>query len=200
MASGRMIALLGLLAVAGYQNRDKIGELLGRVRGDQQPNPAGTGATAAGEARTGGGGILDGIGNLFGGRASGMASGQDPGIGGFLGSLFGGTDRDGDGNRDGIGGGLRDLFDRFKGNGHEEEAKSWIETGPNRQIAPEALVEALGEDTLVELQQKTGLERGDLISRLREVLPMAVDQLTPEGRLPAPMSPSTATSSAGATL
>ena len=31
MASSRMIALLGLLAVAGYQNRDRIGQFLGGI-------------------------------------------------------------------------------------------------------------------------------------------------------------------------
>ena len=31
MASSRMLALLGLLAVAGYQNRDRIKEMLGNV-------------------------------------------------------------------------------------------------------------------------------------------------------------------------
>lgn len=182
MASGRMIALLGLLAVAGYQNRDKIGEFLGRMRGDQPP---GTDPTAPGAERRGG--ILDGLGSLFGGgdtNASGTRS--EGGIGGFLGNLFGGDNA----GRDGVGGGLRDLFDRFKGNGHEDEARSWIETGPNRQISPEALEEALGEDTITELQQQTGLSRADLVARLRDVLPAAVDQLTPEGRLPAPPAPS----------
>ena len=182
MASGRMIALLGLLAVAGYQNRDKIGEFLNRMRGDQ---PTGTDPATPGTERRGG--ILEGLGDLFrGGDASASGTRSEGGIGGFLGNLFGGDNN----GRDGIGGGLRDLFDRFKGNGHEDEARSWIETGPNRQISPEALEEALGEDTIAELQQRTGLSRADLVTRLRDVLPMAVDQLTPEGRLPPPPVPS----------
>jgi uncharacterized protein YidB (DUF937 family) len=179
-----MIALLGLLAVAGYQNRDKIGDFLNRLRGDR---PSGTDPAAAGTERRGG--ILEGLGDLLrGGDANTSGARPEGGIGAFLGSLFGG-DNDG---RDGIGGGLRDLFDRFKGNGHEDEARSWIETGPNRQISAEALEEALGEDTIAELTQRTGLSRADLVARLRDVLPMAVDQLTPEGRLPpapAPFSP-----------
>ncbi len=184
MASGRMIALLGLLAVAGYQNRDKIGEFLGRLRGDQ---PTGTDPAIPGAERRGG--ILDGLGDLFRGgnaNASGAGARSEGGIGGFLGNLFGGDNT----GRDGIGGGLRDLFDRFKGSGHEDEARSWIETGPNRQISREALEEALGEDTISELTERTGLSRADLVARLRDVLPMAVDQLTPEGRLPpAPPAP-----------
>ena len=50
-SSSRMIALLGLLAVAGYQNRDKLSGLLGRFTGQ------GEGAGLSGE---GNGGFLDG--------------------------------------------------------------------------------------------------------------------------------------------
>ena len=35
-----MTALLGLLALAGYQNRDKLGELLKGATGGGQPGPA----------------------------------------------------------------------------------------------------------------------------------------------------------------
>jgi hypothetical protein len=38
-----MTALLGLLAVAGYQNRDKIAEMLGGLQGGQAAAPAGPG-------------------------------------------------------------------------------------------------------------------------------------------------------------
>jgi uncharacterized protein YidB (DUF937 family) len=59
-----MTALLGLLAVAGYQNRDKIAEML---RGASSSNP-GTGAAAPGPL----GGLLGsvgsgGVGGLLGG-------------------------------------------------------------------------------------------------------------------------------------
>jgi len=56
-----MTALLGLLAIAGYQNRDKIAEML---RGGAQPNPAAPGQvpqSGAGAATPGNlGGILGG--------------------------------------------------------------------------------------------------------------------------------------------
>lgn len=52
-----MLALLGLLAVAGYQNRDKIGEAL---KGLQKP---GTDPNAQGSL----GGMLGGLGDLLGG-------------------------------------------------------------------------------------------------------------------------------------
>jgi uncharacterized protein YidB (DUF937 family) len=59
-----MTALLGLLAVAGYQNRDKIAEMLG---GASSSNPG-----ASGQGQPGG------LGGLLGGLGSG-------GVGGLLG-------------------------------------------------------------------------------------------------------------------
>ena len=58
-----MTALLGLLAVAGYQNRDKIAEML---RGSGKPG-ADQGAS--------GGGLGGGLGGLLGGRAGGAGAG-----------------------------------------------------------------------------------------------------------------------------
>jgi uncharacterized protein YidB (DUF937 family) len=59
-----MIAVLGLLAVAGYQNRDKIAEMLGgakRAPGDpDQPDAPG-----------GGGGVLGKLGGILGGASAG---------------------------------------------------------------------------------------------------------------------------------
>ena len=148
MSSPRMLALLGLLAVAGYQNRDKLQGILGNLTG-QHPD-------------------------------TGNANDNDRGgIGGLLGGLFGGQNAGG-----GISGALGDLVGRFTANGHGDAARSWIETGPNREVAPSDLEHALGEDTLAELVQKTGLSRQELVARLSSVLPAAVDKLTPEGRLP----------------
>lgn len=59
-----MVALLGLLAFAGYQNRDKISEMLNRAAADpREPrDPAGSNRPAAL------GGVLSGLGDLLGGR------------------------------------------------------------------------------------------------------------------------------------
>ena len=60
-----MIALLGLLAVAGYQNRDKIAEMLGARKQE-----AG-GAPGPGIPQTNQGGILGNLGGLLGGASAG---------------------------------------------------------------------------------------------------------------------------------
>ena len=69
-----MLALLGLLAVAGYQNRDKISEALNGLK-NRAPSPDG-------KPREGLEGILDGLGGLLGGAAGGG------GLAGGLGDLM----------------------------------------------------------------------------------------------------------------
>ena len=153
-----MTALLGLLAVAGYQNRDKIAEMLG-------------GAASAGEGGTAVGGRPVGLGGMLGSLASSLG-------GASAGSL--------------IGGGLSELLDRFKQSGHGETADSWVKTGPNSEIAPRQVEQAIGPDVLATLSQQTGLSREELLARLSRELPSAVDRYTPDGRLPPDADPTRA--------
>jgi len=153
-----MTALLGLLAVAGYQNRDKIAEMLGGLT-----NPQG-GQGGTGQAQ-GGLGNLGGLGGLLGGLA-GAGAAQGQGSGGFL------------------NGGLGELLESFKQNGQGDVADSWIGTGPNKEVAPPQLEQAIGPDVLDTLAQQTGLSREEILARLSRELPRAVDQYTPEGRIP----------------
>lgn len=151
-----MTALLGLLAVAGYQNKDKLMEMLGGM-GGSSASP-GTGAGTGVGASTGGlGGLLGNLTGALGGA----------GAGGIL------------------SGGLGELVDRFKQNGHGTAAESWVNHGPNHEIAPHQLEQAIGPDVLTNLSQQTGLSRDELLSRLSRDLPQAVDKYTPDGRLPA---------------
>jgi uncharacterized protein YidB (DUF937 family) len=145
-----MTALLGLLALAGYQNRDKLAELLqGAGKGGSQP-----GGTNNQQ------GPLDGLlGNLSGALGGG-------GIGGLL------------------SGGLGELVDRFKENGQGDAADSWVNKGPNKELAPPELKKAIGSDVLAALEQQTGLSQAELLARLSRELPKAVDQYTPDGRVP----------------
>ena len=155
MASSRMLALLGLLAVAGYQNRDRLAEMFGKMTGapdDDRPRGDTEGASTGAQS----GGMLGGL------------------LGGLLGST---TMRD-------IPGGLGDVINQFKRAGQGEAAKSWVQTGPNRPIDTAGLESALGQDTIDALVQRTGLPRDELLARLQTALPSAVNDLTPEGRLP----------------
>ena len=138
-----MTALLGLLAIAGYQNRDKIAEML-----------KGAGASPSGKP------------------------GSEGGLGGLLSGL-GGTSAGGL-----LGSGLGSLLDSFRQAGQDDAADSWVSKGPNKPIAPPQIKQAIGPDVLSELSQRTGLSEEELLTRLSQRLPEAVDKYTPDGRVP----------------
>ena len=71
-----MVALLGLLAVAGYQNRGKIAEVLGGLK--QQPD----GAPVQNNQEGGLGGVLGNLGGLLGGASAGSV--LSGGLGGLI--------------------------------------------------------------------------------------------------------------------
>ena len=83
-----------------------------------------------------------------------------------------------------LSGGLGQLLETFKQNGHGETAQSWINDGPNKEISPPELKNAIGADVIAALEKQTGLSQNDLLSRLSRELPAAVDKYTPDGRLP----------------
>jgi hypothetical protein len=64
-----MTALLGLLAVAGYQNRDKIAEMLSGI-GQGTPGAAGQSGTGA-AGQSGIGGLLGQLSRSFTGASAG---------------------------------------------------------------------------------------------------------------------------------
>jgi uncharacterized protein YidB (DUF937 family) len=159
-----MTALLGLLAVAGYQNRERIGEFL------RQQGLGGGGATGNPQSPTGntqqpGGGFLDNIGDTLGDLFSGDSSKPNS-----LGNV--------------INSGLGGLLETFRANGQGDVADSWVKDGPQRRLEADQLAQAIGPETLADLQQQTGLSREELLSRLSRDLPEAVDKFTPDSRIP----------------
>ena len=172
-----MTALLGLIAVAGYQNRDKLAEMFG---GSGSNDPRNVDRGRAGQPGSQGSG---GLGDMLGGGSGGLGGLLGGGgSSGGLGGLLGGAGGAGLGGL--LGGGLSELMERFQQNGQGEKAESWVKQGPNRQIEPNELEQAIGPDVLATLSEQTGLPRDELLSRLSRNLPDAVDQYTPEGRLP----------------
>jgi uncharacterized protein YidB (DUF937 family) len=144
-----MTALLGMLAIAGYQNRDKLAEIFNTAAASFS-KPEGNGQPRAQ------GDVLGGLGSMLGGA----------GVGGLL------------------NGGLGELLEQFQKNGAGDAAQSWIGAGPNKDISPPQLKQALGQDVLSSLVQQTGLSQEELLARLSRELPTAVDKYTPDGRVP----------------
>ena len=85
-----------------------------------------------------------------------------------------------------LNGGLFDLLKQFRGAGQANAADSWVATGPNQAISPTDLSRVLTPEQMEFLSQRTGLSREQLLAGLSESLPQAVDELTPDGRIPAP--------------
>jgi len=96
-------------------------------------------------------------------------------LGGVLGGAAAGTV---------LNGGLGGLLKQLQESGQGDAARSWVGSGQNKTISQGDLANALGSDTLDELSEQTGMDRGDLLSGLSQHLPRFVDQLTPDGRLP----------------
>src|SRR4051794_29037412 len=156
-----MTALLGMVALAGFQNRDKIAEML---------KGAGSSDPGSGAGQPGLGGLLGSLSGMFGGAGAGAGSTGSTGTTGSAGGL--------------LSNGLNEMLESFKENGHGDTAESWINPGPNKEISPPQLKQALGSDVLTALEQKTGLSQHELLARLSRDLPSAIDKYTPDGRVP----------------
>ena len=131
----------------------------------------------------GGGPAPGGLGDILGGLlGGGGARGAAPG-GGGLGGLLGGALAGGAAGSV-LSGGLDSLLKQFQQNGQGQAAQSWVGKGPNQQISENDLARSIGLDDIDALAQHTGMPRDQLLSGLSRELPDAIDELTPEGRLP----------------
>jgi uncharacterized protein YidB (DUF937 family) len=164
------MALLGLLAYKAYKSSGGVGSVLG----GGQAAPAGVNP-----GNSGGSGMSDILGGLFGGGSSGSAPGGNLGglVSGGLGGLLGGAGSV-------LSGGLGSLLKDLQNNGQGHVAQSWVANGPNQPIAPESLEAAAGAGTLDALATQTGMNRDELLTGLSQQLPALVDHLTPDGRVP----------------
>jgi len=121
--------------------------------------------------------------------ALGQVQGQG-GAGGGQGNLLklvlGMLAQGGQGGAGGAGGagGLAGLVEKFQQGGLGEIAQSWVGTGQNLPISAEQLSGVLGKDTIAGMAGQLGLNSGDLLGQLTQMLPQVVDKLTPQGQIP----------------
>src|SRR5271170_4159451 len=81
-------------------------------------------------------------------------------------------------------GGLGDLIGKLTAGGAAPQVNSWVGPGTNQPIQPGQLGSALGQNTLNELSQRTGMSQQELLAQLAAVLPQFINHLTPNGRMP----------------
>lgn len=177
-----------------------LGDILGDILGGGRP-----GGRSTSEPGAPGGGLGDILGDILsGGHASGRDAQPGGSLGDILGDILGGGrpaaravsgpqgDPFADMLRGGAGGGLGallgaglgGLLQQFEAAGYGEEAQSWVSRGDNRPISPSEVEDTFGADTIDTLSAQLGVSRGELLSGLAQVLPQAVDRMTPDGRLP----------------
>jgi uncharacterized protein YidB (DUF937 family) len=139
-----------------------LGDILGGLLG----GGAGPGGTV------GGGGLAGGLGDLLKGGLGGTLAG---GLGGLLAGGAAGNV---------LSGGLGGLLKQFQENGQGQAASSWVGTGPNQDISESDLAKSIGIDEISALAKHTGMSQSELLAGLRRELPGAIDELTPDGRVP----------------
>src|SRR5206468_834421 len=156
------MAILALLAYKGIKH----------LGAGQQPAPApgGTPQRVPGNNPMNTGAPGGGLGDILGGLLKG-------GLGGLLAGGAAGSV---------LSGGLGGLLKQFQDNGQAQVANSWVSTGPNQDISESDLAKSIGTNDINALAQHTGLSREELLAGLRRELPGAIDELTPNGRVPSP--------------
>ncbi|HEY7289187.1 MAG TPA: YidB family protein [Vicinamibacterales bacterium] len=81
-------------------------------------------------------------------------------------------------------GGLQGVVSEFERNGLGPTVQSWVGTGANQPISPDDVHRAVGPDLLQQLADKSGMSVQELTQKLSQVLPQAVDRMTPGGAIP----------------
>lgn len=124
-------------------------------------NRGGTGAAEGGL-----GGVL---GSVLGAGSGGAGGG---GLGEVLGGMLGG------------GGAFGGLLEQFQRAGFGEQAGSWVGTGQNLPVSPDAIGKVFGDEGLAEIARRAGISTEDASQGLSQLLPEVVDRLTPGGAVP----------------
>jgi uncharacterized protein YidB (DUF937 family) len=127
-------------------------------------------------------GLLDSVlgGVLGGGQQQGGAGALMSIVAGMLANQGGGAAAGGGGGL----GGLAGLAEQFHKGGMGDVMNSWVGKGENLPISADQLGGVLGGDLLGKLTQQTGMNQGDLLGQLSQLLPHAVNHVTPEGQIP----------------
>jgi uncharacterized protein YidB (DUF937 family) len=81
-------------------------------------------------------------------------------------------------------GGIQGIVAQLEQQGLGGTVRSWVGTGANQAITPDQIHQAFGSDIVKELAAKVGLSPDVLAAKLSQVLPTAIDKLTPAGAVP----------------
>ena len=80
--------------------------------------------------------------------------------------------------------GLSDLMRNAESQGIGHIFQSWVSTGTNQPIAPQQVQGLVGQDRINQLAARVGIPPAIASAALARILPVVVDKLTPQGKLP----------------
>jgi len=157
---------------------DLLGSALGGGVGQQGNERSSQGSAAAGSGEpnimTA---LLPVVLSMLASRGGGSMSGGG-GLGNILGQVLGG------GTPSGTGGGLGGLLEQMQRAGFGDHAQSWIGTGQNMSIPPDAIGQIFGQGGLDEIARHANLTPQETSEGLSQLLPELVDHVTPGGQEP----------------
>jgi uncharacterized protein YidB (DUF937 family) len=78
-------------------------------------------------------------------------------------------------------GGVQGIVAQLEQQGLGGTVRSWVGTGANLPITADQVHQAFGSDTVKALAAKVGMTPEDLTAKLSQILPQAIDKLTPGG-------------------
>ncbi|MGH8924091.1 MAG: YidB family protein [Acidimicrobiia bacterium] len=81
-------------------------------------------------------------------------------------------------------GGLDGIIEKLQSGGLGEQVSSWIGLGANVPVNSDQVKRALSMGGLEGIAAKAGLDVDDLVGQLANLLPKAVDKMTPNGTKP----------------
>jgi uncharacterized protein YidB (DUF937 family) len=79
---------------------------------------------------------------------------------------------------------LEGLVQKFRNTGLDEQVSSWISKGENLPVVGDQIKKALGDETVAAFAGKLGIAPDEAADVLAKEVPKAVDEATPEGKLP----------------
>jgi len=80
-------------------------------------------------------------------------------------------------------GGIKGLADQFQQQGLGPTIQSWIGNGENQPVTPEQMHRVMGAESVQQLAAKLGIPPEELTAKLAEMLPKAIDKMTPNGTI-----------------
>ena len=81
-------------------------------------------------------------------------------------------------------GGLSAIVNKLQDSGYGSVVNSWVANGKNMPISAQQLQDVLGNATVKQLAAKYGIPVDQVSTVLAQILPKAVDQASPAGKLP----------------